>query len=181
MLTTYIKFHGAVYCKAAATLQREDEDPEFAYWYIGDLNSTEYRPMDDYAPYTDARVVTLMKADIEQAWKTVATAAAALGMNEPLIFLVDLEGSHNVATYMDGSHNVLLLDPGAHQRAYPNEIKLSLLHELGHAYLEEWGRSGDEADERDEELVEAFAQQYLQDPSKAVERLAAGAAELADG
>jgi hypothetical protein len=49
------------------------------------------------------------------------------------------------------------------------EAKITLFHELGHAYVESIGLEIDE--EAEEDLVEEFARRYIQDPESGLNYL----------
>lgn len=172
-----------VYSGAVSPLQHTDPDePEFGFFYLGDLSKqrTDYDPSWDYVPLTPEVIEDLnyLVPDLVYAYQTVVEAAARLRLPEPLVYLADLTAADDVAKYIYGTTQVLLVDFLQHEGAPPDELELSLLHELAHAWLDSTGEHEQLDHGQEEDAAEDFARRYTDDPEAAVERLqAVGAAE----
>jgi hypothetical protein len=180
-------------------LIREAEFPEdctCGFWFIGPKETTEYHPATtgDYEPFIDEGVVKTLRPSILEGYAQVCRAALALSMEIPVVYLADLStvqapqsflSIECCAMYLDGSYRVLLLDPGVHQDD-PNEVQISLLHELAHGYLDTCGLGGgfhhdyEDAPLDVEDVAEEFAREFVVDPVGAVATLIQQATELSD-
>jgi hypothetical protein len=117
-------------------------------------------PNPQYDPFADGyEVYTQAPPELLLLHAELSPWAARMGIRKWALYAgMDFgpERQHEVALYINGTanHPVVLVDP-----EYPEEeLRLSVLHELGHAYID-GALTDEERDDLDdeEELVEGFA------------------------
>ena len=120
---------------------------------LGDFDPPEFEPP-----------TTLLDA-AKRALEQVLPAAKTLGLQGTVrIFFTDLSDQDHVGRYMNGTSSspiiALGLEPfwfGGRRGLDPEpELRLTLLHELGHAFLD--SRVASTHDQAEEDVVEHFAQ-----------------------
>ena len=92
-----------------------------------------------------------------------------LGLGQIALYYVQGESFDNhLARYINGTYKspVIVLSDKVEQQ---EEAKITLFHELGHAYVESTDLEIDE--ETEEDLVEEFARRYIQDPNSGLNYL----------
>lgn len=120
---------------------------EWPEWVLGDFEPAEPDEM-------------LLDALVE-ATPEFVRVANQLRVGEPRFFFADLSQLSHVARYINGTPSAPLvaLDPSAYRDLWGSgllvAVRHTILHELGHAYLDSAGTSTH--DEAEEETVERFA------------------------
>jgi hypothetical protein len=119
----------------------------------------------DYDPGWDYEMLGVGRAlplAVLSLMASVDRAAQRLGLGSVRVFFTSLEDEEHVARYINGTHvePMIAIDPKPFEklsrgRVVP-ELSLTLLHELGHAFLDALGAQT--FDEEEEEVVEEFAQ-----------------------
>jgi len=140
-----------------------NEEKEFKqvddYYEIG-VSKSEYHPTWDYEPNESPSL--LSQEAYELAFDAAQELSNKLSLGQIALYYVQGEsfGNH-VARYINGTSKspVIVLSDKVEQQ---EEAKITLFHELGHAYVESIGLEIDE--EAEEDLVEEFARLYIQDP-----------------
>lgn len=146
------------------TIQWLDPDLEDE-GFLGVVPAAPVRRGHDYDPGWDYEVALppdSLALLTKEAVRATAGIARRLGLGPLHIFFADLSAESHVARYVNGTHSApfIALDPRPFERVppvyRPQEIRLSLLHEMGHAFLDSQGASTHDAAE--EAAVEHFAQ-----------------------
>jgi hypothetical protein len=127
--------------------------------------ASEYDPNWDYE--VRKRPLPAVKAQVEAARSLVAMFSELLGLEPPEIHYVADTGDH-LARYVNGTAtspvvvvNDKMISATAKRYGVPmhTAVESTLLHEMGHAYVDSVGMSGEWDDE--EEIVEAPARAFF--------------------
>ena len=147
-----------------------NEEKEFKqvddYYEIG-VSKSEYHPAWDYEPNESPSL--LSQEAYEMAFDAAQELSNKLGLGQIALYYVQGESFDNhLARYINGTYKspVIVLSDKVEQQ---EEAKITLFHELGHAYVESIGLEID--DDAEEDLVEEFARRYIQDPESGLNYL----------
>ena len=147
----------------------EDRDPErtAAYaiedfiTYVGPETNEYGYAGDDYEP-AELQPDSPEVQRVEVLYSEFATAAQAIRLGEPTLWFGVNLPRDTVAMYVNGTSREPQIWIDVSQHPDDRELRLSVLHELFHAYVDSWGLSGELPYDYEEELVEEAAHLYLQ-------------------
>ena len=149
--------------------------PRSEFYHVGKPNpACEYHPLWDYESEEepDERIVGLVK----EFFPELRRLAKRLGLADPTIYFYEPEEKSSpvgkCVWSLPNNVVIFLLNTGSHVGHPDEEVSLTLLHELGHRYIE----SLSEEDyvglaDGEEVAVELFAREYLRDADAAIEKL----------
>jgi hypothetical protein len=142
------------------------EQDELDYFQMGHSKS-EYHPSWDYE--ANEQPDFLSQEAYEIALQDAQRLSNQLGLGALALYFVQGERfQEHVARYISGTYSspvIVITDIVTNQ----DEARLTLFHELGHAYVESTGEELGE--EQEEEFVEEFALLYLRNPKSGLEYL----------